>query len=78
MDKKIINDPPGGKINLPTSSSAIVTSGRALLTNALTPPLGSPITLLALSNLIRGFGNGQRAVLAGVTNSDISGHPGGF
>jgi hypothetical protein len=66
LDKKIINDPPGGKMNFPASVSPMVSSAGALLTKAFTPPTGSPITLLACRSLILVLAGGQRAVLPGV------------
>lgn len=77
MDRNIKNEPPGGKINFPFSVSTKVVSGSPLRTNALTPPLGSPITFDANCNFIFGLGSGRMEVLVVDMRVDSIGVPGG-
>jgi hypothetical protein len=76
--KKIMNEPPGGKINLPSSSLVKVLCGDTIRLNAITPLLGNPSTNSAYAIFTSGFGSGERAVFAGVTFFEILGFPGGI
>ncbi|MGB5946832.1 MAG: hypothetical protein WBG45_12230 [Paenisporosarcina sp.] len=73
LDKNTRNNPPGGKINFPFSTSTKVVSGSALRSKALIPPVGSFKKLVAYCSFIFGCGRGDIAVFDGVTNSDLIG-----
>lgn len=77
-ERKIKNDPPGGKINFPFSVSTNVVPGSPLRTKAFTPPTGSPVTFDAFSRITFVFDKGQIAVLDGVTRFETVGVPGGL
>ena len=76
IDKNTRNEPPGGKISFPFSVSTKVVPGSPLLTNAFTPPVGSPVTFDANSNFTLGLGIGRIAVFEGVTRVDSEDLPG--
>jgi len=58
--------PPGGQINLPSSSETMVVSGGQRRPKMMVHPVGSPSTFSAYRNCTLGWGSGLMAVLAGL------------
>lgn len=70
------NEPPGGIINLPSSSLASVDFGGTSRRNAFVPPFGIPLVDLTNCNFILGIE--IRVVFEGVTSRELLGCPGGI